>query len=101
MVMSAHIKRLKVKRTKILEIGSHHFVVYAEPLLEGLTDFDDRLLWLCLAQPHRDLIPLQMFSFKKEILIEDDTGDDDGANLSYPVAHVDDSAVDKNALAVE
>ena len=45
-----------------------------------------------------------MFSVKKEIrflLIEDDTGDDDGANLSYPVAHVDDSAVDKNALAVE
>ena len=35
------------------------------------------------------------------LLIEDDTGDDDGANLSYPVAHVDDSAVDKNALAVE
>ena len=31
----------------------------------------------------------------------DSTGDDDGANLSYPVAHVDDSAVDKNALAVE
>ena len=45
-----------------------------------------------------------MFSLKKEIhvlLIEDDTSDDDGANLSYPVAHVDDSAVDKNALAVE
>ena len=46
------IKRPKIKKTKILEKGSHHFVVYAEPLLEGLTDFDDRLLWLCLAQPH-------------------------------------------------
>ena len=101
MVMYAHIKRPKAK---ILEIGSHHFVVYAEPLLEGLTDFDDRLLWLCLAQPHGDLIPLGMFSVKTENLTlfnDDDTGDDDGANLSYPVAHVDDSAVDKNALAVE
>ena len=46
------IKRPKIKKTKILEKGSHHFVVYAEPLLEGLTDFDDRLLWLGLAQPH-------------------------------------------------
>ena len=45
-------KKAEDKKTKILEIGSHHFVVYAEPLLEGLTDFDDRLLWLCLAQPH-------------------------------------------------
>ena len=67
--MSAHIKRPKIKKTKILEIGSHHFVVYAEPLLEGLTDFDDRLLWLGLAQPHWDLIPLEMFSLKTEILL--------------------------------
>ena len=82
--MYAPIGKAEDKKTKILEIGSHHFVVYAEPLLEGLTDFDDRLLWLCLAQPHWDLIPLEMFSIKKEIIslfIDDDTGDDDGANI--------------------
>jgi len=58
-----------------LKAKQNHFVVYAESLFEGLTNFDDRLLRLRLTQPHRDLVS--------------------------PISHVDDGAVDKDALAIE
>ena len=50
------LKVLQMVTTKML---SHHFVVDAKPLFESLTNFDDCLLWLRLAQPHWDLVSLQ------------------------------------------